>query len=415
MKSKIHESKKMNPMSKKIQNGLLGAVILTASMGSLIAQETQIRFFGQPEFQSQTTTKKGEYVPNPANPKLPPIWKDGTYTDSTKSAFNTGNFVLFITSQLTDRISILSENTANVINGNATFAIQRLMAKYYIKDYFSLRVGKMFDPLGYWNNQYNFGLVLQPTIQRPSIIRAPSDGGVLEINNTGIQIEGDNITKARMFYRLFLSNGGGATTIQNSLKNQYALTGALGIEPVDGFKILASAHYDVFNANTPNPAGVINVKGGKALNSNVSVVYMNPAKKFEFIGEYYYQTTRFDSIGEKSSQGLLTYAGYKVTNKFIPYVQYAYLQAGTRNSTDFYYAGATNGVEIKINDITFGMRYKFNANFVVKFEYNYRISNQVYRDNSFVLQNPVLPGYIPGDKIGKTITQGPRIQFAFAF
>lgn len=391
----------------------LGALMLLTSVNLMNAQQTQIKFFGQPEFQSVKTTKSGNYFPNKPSPY--PAWKDSTYSDSTKSAFNAGNFVLFVTSQLTDRISILSENTANFNNGTPTFEVQRLMARYYIKDYFSLRIGKMFNPIGYWNNQFNMGLVLQPTIQRPSIIRASNDGGVLQIKNTGFQIEGDNISKARLFYRVFVSNGNNITALASNLKNQYAVTAELGAEPIEGLKIIVSGHHDQFSAKRPNSAGITNKKGGSSLLSNFSLVYMNPEKKLEFVGEYYYQSTRFDSLGEKSSQGLLTYAGYKVTNKLIPYVQYARLIAGTENSTDFYYAGATNGVQLKINDITLGLRYKLSANFVVKLEYNFRQQNQIYKDNTFQLQNPLLPGYIAGDKIQKTITQGPRVQFAFAF
>ncbi|MCE3226855.1 MAG: hypothetical protein K0S32_1406 [Bacteroidetes bacterium] len=394
---------------------VLAACMLLAGTTILKSQETQVKFFGQPEFQSQTTTKKGNYFTNPVNKALPPVWSDSTYVDSTKSAFAPGNYVLFITSQITDKISVLSENTANVVNGVPTFEVQRLFAKYSFKDYLSFKVGKMFNPIGIWNNQYNMGLVLQPTIQRPSIIRASNDGGVLQIKNTGVQVEGDNITKARLFYRVFVCNGGGTTIMNANLKNQYAVSAALGAEPVEGLKIVGSAHYDVFSAKRPNLAGITNKKGGTSLLSNASVAYMNPEKNFEVMAEYYYQSTQFDSLGEKSSLGLLTYAGYKVTNKLIPYVQYAYLQAGTENSTDFYYAGATNGVQIKIHDITLGVRYKFSPNFVVKLEYNYRQNHQIYKDNSFQLQNPLLPGYKEGDKIGSTITQGPRMQFAFTF
>lgn len=400
---------------KKIKSTALAVLMMLSSLNLLKAQETQVKFFGQPEFQSQKVTKKGNYFSDPLKPGFPPVWKDSTYVDSTKSAFSTGNFVLFVTSQINERISVLSENTANIVNGNATFEVQRLMARFYVKDYFSVKVGKMFNPIGIWNNQYNMGLVLQPTIQRPSVIRASNDGGVLQIKNVGVQLEGENITKANLFYRVFVSNGNGSTLLNNNLKNQYAVTAAIGAEPIEGLKILGSAHYDMFSAKRPNSAGITNKKGGTAILSNVSVSYMNPEKNLEFIGEYYYQSSRFDSIGEKSSQGLLTYVGYKVKNNIIPYVQYAYLQAGTPNSTDFYFAGATNGIQIKVNEMTLGLRYKFNANFVVKAEYTIRQNQQIYKDNMFQLQNPTLPGYVAGDKTNTTISQGPRLQFAFAF
>jgi hypothetical protein len=399
---------------KKMKTIALGALLLLTGVDQLIAQETQVKFFGQPEFQSQKITKKGSYFPNPPSPY--PAWKDSTYTDSTKSAFSTGNFVLFVTSQLTDRISVLSENTAKVVNGVASFEVQRLMLRYYIKDYFSLRVGKMFNPIGYWSNQYNMGLVLQPTIQRSSIIRPANEGGINQVNNVGFQVEGDNISKARIFYRLFLCNGSGAKTLSSNVKNQYAFTGAIGAEPVEGLKVLASAHYDVYGGGRANNAGVVLKKSSSYVLSNFSIAYMNPEKKAEFVAEYFHQATQIDSIGGASSFGAFVYAGYKITNKLIPYVQYTYSQAGGKASTDYYYLGENNnGINVKVQDIVLGVRYKFTSNFVVKFEYNFLQTDIIYKDKSFALQNALLPGYTSGDKVGRTVSQGPRMQFAFAF
>jgi|GEM_PF-921124 len=398
---------------KKTKTIALGAVLLLTGANLMKAQETQVKFFGQPEFQSERVTKKGNYFPNPPSPY--PAWKDSTYTDSTKSAFTTGNFVLFVTSQLTERISVLSENTANIENGTPTFHVQRLMLRYFIKDYFSVRVGKMFNPIGYWNNQYNLGLVLQPTIQRSILIRTPEEGGVTQVNNVGVQFEGDNITKLRIFYRAFICNGNNTNNVESNLKNQFAFTGQLGVEPAEGLKLLVSAHYDHFSAGPGANLNVVRPKGGTTLSSQSAIAYMNPGKKLEFISEYSYHSTQMDSIGETASQGLSTYLGYKVTNKLIPYAQYVHVLAGSKNETDKFFVGTTDGIQAKLQNLCVGVRYKFTANFVVKFEYHYNVNSTIYQDKTFPLQNPLLPGYIAGDKVAKTITQGPRVQFAFAF
>src|SRR5690606_8144566 len=103
----------------------------------------------------------------------------------------------------------LSEVSFNNAKNASTFEVQRLMMRYFVKDYFSIRIGKMFTPIGYWNNQFTLGLVLQPTIQRPMAIRPVSDGGVLQYRDAGVQLEGENISSARVFYKVLFGNGVG--------------------------------------------------------------------------------------------------------------------------------------------------------------------------------------------------------------
>lgn len=408
---------------------LLGASLALGSITSSFAQETQIKFFGQPEFETQSVSKKGDWVANPMSNALPPIWSDATVKTPSKSAFSQGNYVLFITSQLNDKISILNENTVKMIGNQPLFEVQRLMAKIYFKDYLSFSAGKMFNPIGIWNNQYNMGLVLQPTIQRPSIIRASNEGGVLQINNVGVQAEGNNITSLGLFYKLFVCNGNGSTSLSSNSKNQFAVTAALGVKPIDGLTVVVSTHQDQFNANQPNLSGTTNADGGKSQLYNVSAAYMNPESKIEGIVEYYTQQSKFDNLGTTSSYGLLAYAGYKVTNKFIPYIQASNLQAGTTKSTDYYYVGQTvsgglpsDGIIYTINELTLGSRYKFTSNFVLKVEYNLKSTNQEFEDNKFFLlsKQPLFgggyaPGYVAGNKTSSTFSHGLRVQLAFAF
>jgi len=229
--------------------------------GTAHAQDTKIRFFGQPELSNYNTTSKNYF--QGVNGMGQYVTKDTTY--NSKTNFNTGNYVLFVTSQLNDRISVLSELSFNNKGNTFTYEVQRLMLRYYISDYFSIRAGKMFTPVGYWNNQFTLGLVLQPTIQRPMAIRPVSEGGVLQYRDAGIQFEGENITKARIFYKVLLGNGIGyyggngigyyGSNDKND--NHIAVTSQLGFEPVDGLKVLASGMFDRIEKGKPNPNGSI--------------------------------------------------------------------------------------------------------------------------------------------------------------
>jgi hypothetical protein len=231
----------------------LTAVALLVS-GSLVTfgQETKIRFFGQPEVTNSKITKTSE---------MEGVNEFGQYlkkdTTVTKTNFNTGNFVLFVTSQLNERISILSEVSFNNSKDKSTFEVQRLMMRYFIKDYFSFRIGKMFTPIGYWNNQFTLGLVLQPTIQRPMAIRPVSDGGVLQYRDAGIQFEGENITNSRFFYKVLVANGVGYHGSNDKGDNHVAATVQVGAEPVDGLKVLASGMFDRIEKGKSNPNGSI--------------------------------------------------------------------------------------------------------------------------------------------------------------
>src|SRR5438132_4835421 len=91
--------------------------------------------------------------------------------------------------------------------------VQRLFMKYQFNDHFALTAGKMHTPLGYWNNAYHHGFVMQPTIDRPDIINFEHHGGILPIHETGVQFDAEHFTNANIGLNLLISNGLGSTPI----------------------------------------------------------------------------------------------------------------------------------------------------------------------------------------------------------
>ncbi|HZY78851.1 MAG TPA: hypothetical protein VFE50_04965 [Cyclobacteriaceae bacterium] len=339
-----------------------------------LAQDTKIRFFGQPEFSNTSSTQTNNFKG---------VSNVGQYikrdTSTSKTNFNTGTFALFVTSQLSDRISVLSEVSFSTSGNKSSFELQRLMVRYNFQDYFSVRAGKMFVPLGYWNNQFTLGLILQPTIQRPLALRTVSDGGVLQYKDTGVQIEGENITSARLSYKVLVGNGIGYYGSNDKTDHHVAVTAQVAAEPADGLKIIASGQFDRVEKGRPNPNGTIAAlpDGGQLSLLVGSVAYRNPEKKPEFIAEFVHQTTNFDNIGKRTSYSGYVYGGYKVTGKITPYFLYNYTQAGASSTeADPYFAP----LPVNINTLAIGARYKFNSNFIVKLEYENTLNKTIYQD-----------------------------------
>jgi opacity protein-like surface antigen len=383
---------------------LLFLAICVAAMNfAASAQDTKIRFFGQPEFGTQTTRQTNQFVG--VSPTGQYITKDTTIS---KTSFNPGTFALFVTSQISERISVLSEISFSNSGKTSTFELQRLAARYEITNYFSVRAGKMFTPIGYWNNQYTLGLVLQPTISRPAALRTVSDGGVLQYKDTGVQFEGSNITRAGIFYKVMVGNGVGYYGSNDKNDHHVGVTSQVGFEPLEGLKISGSAQMDRIEKGKSNPNGTISSlpDNGNYTLLVGSVAYMNPEKKTEVIAEFLHQTNAFDNIGKRTSYSGYVYAGYRVTDKITPYFLYNYTQAGASSSeSDPYFAP----IPVNINRLTLGARYKFNSSFIVKMEYETNVTNTYYQ--------PITAGTVTLDQGFTNISRigSLRTQLAFVF
>ncbi len=384
-----------------LQSAAFVAALFTLTQVS--AQETKIRFFGQPEITSSSTTETNAFRGVDAFGQY--IIKD---TSFSKTNFNSGSYVLFVTSQISERISVMSEVSFKNSGDEFNFEVQRLALRYYIKDYFSVRFGRMFTPIGYWNNQFTLGLVLQPTIQRPFAIRPVSDGGVLQYRDAGIQFEGENITSARLFYKVLIGNGVGYYGSNDKGDNHVATTVQVGAEPIEGLKVLASGQFDRIEKGKSNPNGSISSlpDNGNLQLIVASAAYMNPEKKVEFIAEYLSQKSKFDNAGTFNSHSYYVYAGYKITDRFTPYALYNSTQAGeSEKEGDPYFSP----IPVKINLVTLGLRYKFNSSFVAKLEYE--MNNQKYFYQDIVMGATKLDDGFTNT----TKTNSVRMQLAFVF
>ncbi len=246
------------------------------------------------------------------------------------AAFELGQFDLFMTSQVSDRISFLSETVFEYDEGFIV-DVERVIVKFEWAHYLSVSAGKHHTPIGYWNTAYHHGSLLQPTIQRPLLFRFEDEGGILPIHTVGLLLQGDYILSPQFGYSLMIGNGIGSTPVRdnNAVKS---MTVSAHLRPARGLLVGASLYRDRLAAGTlnlreePLPA---------ALNQTLltgTVVYQG--HPFELMTEYV-RSVNAGSAERTTTWGYYLYAGYRV-HRFVPYVRLDRIDYATG---DPYYVG----------------------------------------------------------------------------
>src|SRR5205085_10657086 len=186
---------------------LLAFLIDIALPNSLFAQNTQIRGF----VDALTSYDKG------------------------KASFGFDEQDLFITSELTDRLSFLGESVFKYTPSSPTefsVSIERVVIKYNIAGNHNLLIGKHHTPINYWNDNYHHGRVFFPTIERPLLFAA----NIIPLHTTGISLQAHDLSNIKFGYDLMVGNGLGSNDIADNDKYK-SVTAAVHIKPADGLRL----------------------------------------------------------------------------------------------------------------------------------------------------------------------------------
>jgi hypothetical protein len=106
-----------------------------------------------------------------------------------------------------------------------------------------------------------------------------------------------------------------------------------------------------------------------------SVAYFG--NKFELLAEATYANNKTDTTGSKSTFAPYIYAGYRVTEKLIPYIRADYLH---------YQTGEILFNKNNTTSIVGGLRYEINYLAVIKLEYQYQHPEMGENINSVTAQ-----------------------------
>jgi hypothetical protein len=126
-----------------------------------------------------------------------------------KNTFYLGEFVPFLTAQLGENTSVLSETALSAGSDNhMTVDIERLYLEQRFNDYFNVDVGRFHTSLGYYNATYHHGVWLQTAISRPTFLQFEDSGGILPVHMVGIDIHGAIPSgRLNLSYHVELGNG----------------------------------------------------------------------------------------------------------------------------------------------------------------------------------------------------------------
>jgi hypothetical protein len=199
-----------------------------------------------------------------ANPLVFPISDNGCGTCGNPvtpphTTFQAGEFDLFLTSKLSDRLSFLSEivlgpDVTNVFGPD----IERYALTYKVNRYFSASAGRFHTSIGYYNTAYHHGTWFSTAEGRPIMYLFEDSGGVLPVHMVGLNFTGavPNTESIGLHWVAEVGNGtssdrSGGAAVQNfySDRNYKATNLAAYIKPqsLPGVQIGASWYQDGLN------------------------------------------------------------------------------------------------------------------------------------------------------------------------
>jgi hypothetical protein len=286
--------------------------------------------------------------------------------DGSHSTFTFGEVVLFFTSDLTDRITVLNETT---FKPGGNIGVERIVAKYSWDVRANLEAGKFHTPISYWNDTFHHGRVFWPTIERPSLFSR----GIIPIHTNGVMLRGTEVGSARLGYDLLIGNGATASaTADDNEAKSVAL--ALTSEAIDNLNVGAALYWDRFPAGSRNKLGDPLPRDMDQLLLSGKFIYLAP--DVELMAEYFRVTNDSGGPDESTSNSFYVYGGYR-SGKQVTYVRYDRLSF---EPTEPFYKPTDE------NAFLLGFRYEFSYISVLKFEYQTVRPDQADTVNRFAVQ-----------------------------
>ncbi len=297
-----------------------------------------------------------------ANPLVYPIVDDGCGTcgnpfTAAHSAFQAGEFDLFLSSRLSDRLSFIGEV---VLGPDATNVfgvdIERYQLTYRANPYLSAAAGRFHTSIGYYNTAYHHGNWFATAEGRPIMYLFEDSGGVLPVHMVGLSFNGDVPRTAALGLHWVAEVGNGSSsnpfassTVQNfySDRNYKATNLAAYIRPqfLPGLQIGGSWFHDGLNpSQAENPLAVSELK------QNVESAYaVYFSEKWEFMSEGVLLTNRVPAT-HQTFRSPMTYTqvarGFGI---YKPYVRYQYISDSGRDPVNVLkgtYYGPSVGLRI---------------------------------------------------------------------
>jgi hypothetical protein len=295
-----------------------------------------------------------------ANPLVYPIVSNGCGTCGNSptpphTAFQAGEFDLFMTSKLSDHLSFLGE----VVLGSDTtnefgVDIERYQLTYRANSYFSASAGRFHTSIGYYNTAYHHGNWFSTAEGRPIMYLFEDAGGVLPVHMVGVSFAGEvpRTERLGLHWAAEAGNGNSSTPssevpVQNfySDRNYKATNLAAYIKPqvLPGLQIGGSWYHDGLS-----PVGL------PELRQNIEsayVVYFNP--DWEFLNEAVLLSNHLAGTPRPFRSPMAYTQLARKFGIYKPYFRYQYLSDNVKDPVNILhgtYYGPSIGVRIDFAD-----------------------------------------------------------------
>jgi hypothetical protein len=277
---------------------------------------------------------------------------------SDHSAFGLGQYDFYLTSKLAEKISFLGESVFE-FDDDFVVDVERIVLTFEPSPLFRVGVGKHHTPFGFWNNAYHHGALMQPTIERPTMLLFEDDGGILPIHTTGLLLAGRDFSPLHLGYDVMIGNGIGSTPVSDN-DDHKSLTVSAHSQITSVFSVGASGYFDHIS---PGSATL----GGGTLTSTVSqrmlggfLAYLSPT--LEVLSEYQGVRNTLSAGPGGTTTAWYVYGGYRL-GRLVPYFRYDQLDFP---SNDPYFVPDDLSLSL------IGARYDLAATATIKLEVRHR-------------------------------------------
>jgi hypothetical protein len=174
------------------------------------------------------------------------------------TTFQLGQFDLFLSSKLSEKLSFTSEVVIDSgIDNDWELDIERLQLTYRPSEYFEISGGRYHTAIGYYNTAYHHGMWFQTATGRPFMYYFEDNGGLLPVHSVGLSMSGlvPGTRKWGLHWIAETTNGRASnparSPVQNFLADKdgkgYNLAAYIAPEWARGLQIGGSYYHDKLN------------------------------------------------------------------------------------------------------------------------------------------------------------------------
>jgi hypothetical protein len=297
------------------------------------------------------------------------------------NSFVLGEFDLFLSSQLAESVSVLSETVLSAdLNSNMGVDIERLELEDRFNEHFILDAGRFHTALGYYNSTYHHGTWLETAVGRPSFLEFEDSGGILPVHMVGLSLHGSIPSgAANLSYYVEVGNGlhySSNPTVDRvqqvaSFGDSKAINLALYARPdgVPGLQAGAGLYFDEItpDLSTPVAGGPSSLPRNRQFIYNGSLSY-HRAEWALMVEGYLIQDT--PNGGNTHYDPAFFVEASRKIGVLTPYARFTYYHV-TPNDLLYRYAWA-GGVNVGVHyGPSIGLRYDFSNFAAFKAQYDY--------------------------------------------